>query len=393
MTWEDDWPVLHPCCTGRKPDIDSENLIQMPTPAEWRSDDFSGPDVKPVWQWNHKPNTAGYSLTERQGWLRLKTIRTARCWHFAPNTLTQPPQDPDSGALVKVDVSQLKEGDWAGLGRFCSYPSFIGVTVEKGRRSVKQVSERPIWGGAEQKIHGQWPLGDQTVVYLKAGIPEFVFGVSYSFSFDGVNFTPIAKPFGIPYNFFSDWLGPRYALFNYATKEAGGIADFDSFTVIPSKRVDNRLKATEGLDVMNADDWSNINRPDNFKATNDGLPHLCLTQRVWGCGGEESGEILGWKNNFHGQWLVWNRVVFTGERYHEFVLRARERDEVAVYFDSMDSQPVQKFKVLNNQELESLFERVPEKMTFAPQGEKKVFLVLTPEPGHELHARELKFCR
>ena len=39
-----------------------------------RNDDFSGPKLKNVWQWNHVPDDTKWSLTERPGFLRLAFI-------------------------------------------------------------------------------------------------------------------------------------------------------------------------------------------------------------------------------------------------------------------------------------------------------------------------------
>ena len=39
------------------------------------SDDFSRDKLELQWQWNHNPVDNAWSLTERKGWLRLKTSR------------------------------------------------------------------------------------------------------------------------------------------------------------------------------------------------------------------------------------------------------------------------------------------------------------------------------
>ncbi len=39
------------------------------------SDDFSKDKLELQWQWNHNPVDNAWSLTERKGWLRLKTSR------------------------------------------------------------------------------------------------------------------------------------------------------------------------------------------------------------------------------------------------------------------------------------------------------------------------------
>jgi beta-xylosidase len=36
-----------------------------------RDDEFSGPTLANVWQWNHVPDDTMWSLSERRGFLRL----------------------------------------------------------------------------------------------------------------------------------------------------------------------------------------------------------------------------------------------------------------------------------------------------------------------------------
>jgi hypothetical protein len=43
------------------------NAVHMPYE---RHDDFSGPAMKPVWQWNHAPVDGKWSLPERRGLMR-----------------------------------------------------------------------------------------------------------------------------------------------------------------------------------------------------------------------------------------------------------------------------------------------------------------------------------
>lgn len=57
------------------------------------SDDFTrkkGDAALPlVWQWNHNPDNALWSVSDRKGFLRLKTGRVDTSFVMARNTLTQ----------------------------------------------------------------------------------------------------------------------------------------------------------------------------------------------------------------------------------------------------------------------------------------------------------------
>ncbi len=82
-----------------------------------RSDDFSGPSLKPVWQWNHNPDNTKWELNKKKGSLRLHTL-PAKDFLWAKNTLTQRVIGPVSSATAVLDASALKPGDFAGLAIF-----------------------------------------------------------------------------------------------------------------------------------------------------------------------------------------------------------------------------------------------------------------------------------
>ena len=85
------------------------------------------------WQWNHAPDNRYWSLTDRDGWLRLTTARslTGNLKHLklanddeaawleeARNTLSQRTFGPRQSAETKLDISGMKNGDVAGLAAF-----------------------------------------------------------------------------------------------------------------------------------------------------------------------------------------------------------------------------------------------------------------------------------
>ncbi len=97
-----------------------------PSAPDERSDDFSGPKLKAVWQWNHLPDDTKWSLTERPGFLRLHSLPASDLW-WARNTLTQRAIGPVSIPTAELDTSGMKAGDVAGLALF-NYPyTWIGI--------------------------------------------------------------------------------------------------------------------------------------------------------------------------------------------------------------------------------------------------------------------------
>lgn len=71
--------------------------------------------MKMNWQWNHNPVNDAWSLSERPGYLRLKTNRIVDNLYAAPNTLTQRMEGPKCSGVIVLDTSHMKEGDVAGF--------------------------------------------------------------------------------------------------------------------------------------------------------------------------------------------------------------------------------------------------------------------------------------
>ena len=142
VTWTDGWPVL-----GK----DGEVPMTLDIPAGGQgasgivaSDEFDrapgAPALPLAWQWNHNPDPRNWSLTKRPGYLSLVTGRVDASLPEARNTLTQRAFGPDSSATTRIDVSGMKDGDWAGLSAFQRKYGFVGVKMSGGVKSLVMVS-------------------------------------------------------------------------------------------------------------------------------------------------------------------------------------------------------------------------------------------------------------
>ena len=138
VEWKDGWPVLG--VDGRAPAKlelpDSRGLI----PGIVASDDFNrkkGERTLPlVWQWNHNPDNSLWSLSARKGYLRLTTGRVETSFTQAKNMLTQRTIGPVCTGSVSMDVSGMKEGDFAGLSLFQRKYGQVGVKVIDGKKYI-----------------------------------------------------------------------------------------------------------------------------------------------------------------------------------------------------------------------------------------------------------------
>lgn len=229
MKWEDGWPVIG--VDGKVPETLDLPANKSLIPGIVNSDEFDRKKGEPalplVWQWNHNPDNSLWSVNERKGFLRLKTGRIDSLFVLSRNTLTQRTIGPVCSGATAVDVSKMKEGDFAGLVLLQSKFGQVGVKMENGEKLIVMVnagSGKPV---EIQKI----PLKQKTV-YLKAAcnFKDRADRANFYFSLDGKSWITIGDELKMEYSL-THFMGYRFGLFNYATKEAGGYADFDWFRI------------------------------------------------------------------------------------------------------------------------------------------------------------------
>ena len=216
---------------GKVPDTLSLPASKGLIPGIIASDEFNrrpgDPALPLVWQWNHNPDNEFWSLTKRPGFLRLTTDRVDGDFLSARNTLTQRMFGPECSGTVCIDVSNVKDGDFAGLGALQRRYGLVGVKKAGNTKSIVMVSAE---SGSPAEVESVQLTHD--IVYLKvecdfrsrADIARFFHSI------DGNQWTVIGKPLRMTYTL-PHFMGYRFALFNYATKTAGGFVDFDYFRV------------------------------------------------------------------------------------------------------------------------------------------------------------------
>ena len=229
VKWEDGWPVLG--IDGKVPETinlpPSKGLI----PGIVASDEFrrrkGEPALPLVWQWNHNPDNNLWSVTQRKGYLRLITGRVDTLFVMARNTLTQRTFGPECSGSTAIDVSNMKEGDFAGLALLQKKFGLVGVKYYNGLKSIVMVNAQSGTPIEVQSI----PLTQKTA-YLKAecDFRDLADIAYFSYSFDGKTWTPIGSQLKMEYSM-PHFMGYRFGLFNYATKTPGGYVDFDWFRI------------------------------------------------------------------------------------------------------------------------------------------------------------------
>jgi len=226
VTWQDGWPYFGlPGNLGRSPRTWTKPAVGVdiaPTAPYERNDDFAGPALRPVWQWNHAPVAGKWSLVEKPGTLRLHALPAA---HFlvARDTLTQRVIGPVSSATVVLDGTGLQPGDIAGLGLLNMPCAWIGLArTDAGLvlRWYNQVTNETI----DQPVPGPR-------VSLRATGDYDADLARLSYSVDGTTFTPVGAEIRLPFQL-KTFQGVRYSLFAFNTAgHEGGVAEFTAFSV------------------------------------------------------------------------------------------------------------------------------------------------------------------
>lgn len=229
MKWEDGWPMIG--VNGKLPESLDLPASKGIMPGIVASDEFTRQKndraLPLVWQWNHMPDNKLWSVTQRKGYLRLTTGRIDTMFLQARNTLTQRTFGPVSSGITSIDVSNMKEGDFAGLSLLQKKFGQVGVKFVDGVKSIVMVN-----GSARMPVEAQSIPLTQKTVYLKA---ECDFrnktDIGYFFySLDGKSWNPIGSQLKMEYSM-PHFMGYRFGLFNYSTKNPGGFVDFDYFRI------------------------------------------------------------------------------------------------------------------------------------------------------------------
>ncbi|NHC13628.1 family 43 glycosylhydrolase [Motilibacter sp. E257] len=243
--------------------------VEFPDPAEVAP---NGSRLDMAWEWNHAPDNRYWSLTERDGWLRLTTGRAVTgafqytklsgrdelTWfEEARNTLSQRVFGPKASAETKLDISGMGNGDVAGLAAYTRSFSYAAVKRVDGRNTVGVVTRlQPFTAGIDQAAVERFvpgttvDLGDATEVHLKADADyassNGQLWMRFYYSLDGRTWAPLGGrqgPLQMDWSL-SHFMGYRFGLFNYATQQAGGHVDFDHYLLSDRLTVDGAPDAS-----------------------------------------------------------------------------------------------------------------------------------------------------
>jgi beta-xylosidase len=236
MKWVDGWPVMgdagHPVLTHAKPDVGKS----WPEAVPQTSDEFEQPTLGLQWQWWANYRESWYSLTERDGFLRLNAVSwpTPLPLFNRPNLLLQKFPAEKFTVTANLDCSGLGDGDRAGL--VVAGLLTEALQVERNSAGLKVLhtsskSHRP------QGFRGEWNIAPDAEEASATVVGQMILlrldvtsggECALSYSVDGKQFNPLGKAFKAVNDL---WIGAKVGLFcNGADgKESKGFVDVDWF--------------------------------------------------------------------------------------------------------------------------------------------------------------------
>jgi beta-xylosidase len=228
VSWKDGWPYIG---EDRDGNGIGEPVLQYPSPAvnarpgiavPQTSDEFDAPEPGRQWQWQANHDDGWFSLSERPGWLRLRTqCVPAAALERAPNLLLQ--KFPARSFEVETLLSFNPElpGDEAGL-------------VITGRTSAALAVRH---NGADRVVVFRENGADRIIGITAAGEVKLRVKVEAGGICRFAHFTNEGHWQPLPNTFQAsagDWIGAKVGIYSLTPNPiARGHADFDYFRFAP----------------------------------------------------------------------------------------------------------------------------------------------------------------
>lgn len=240
--WVGDVPMLGDE-NGKVPAVVNKTIEPLDNACVNSSDEFSEGKKSILWQWNHNPVDDAWSLTERDGYLRLHTTDLVSNIYEARNTISQRMTGPMEKGMVKLETAGMKPGDRTGFAALNGDSGLLTVEMNNdgkylvcGSSSVKLGEGHTVAG----TVDNEWeriPLkGDDVWLAIDTDFNPGQDIARFSYSLDGDNWVPIGEPFKMKFDYRRFFMGTRFAIFNYATEQSGGYVDVDWFRLITPEK-------------------------------------------------------------------------------------------------------------------------------------------------------------
>jgi len=200
------------------------NFVKRDVPA----DSYSNIGLPWGWMSIGNPDYSRYSLTEREGWLRLRPTSTPLDAATSPTFVARRQTELRFNATALIDASHLAEGSQAGITAYAAPLNHYDVIIE--RKDGKLLAKSNIRVGALSHDGQPVELKD-TQAYIRISSDKDYYYMQVSA--DGNSFTTLSK---MDYRYLSTeviggFTGVMLGLFAQG-EDGDGYADFDWFEYI-----------------------------------------------------------------------------------------------------------------------------------------------------------------
>jgi len=237
VVWRNDWPVIgrdddgdsigEPVLIYKKPNIGKSYPVSIPQ----TSDNFTDSRLGLQWQWHANFKKCWYSLTEKQGTLRLYSQKlpegSDNLWDV-PNLLLQKFSAPEFEIATYVTFNGRVSGEKTGLVVMGDDYAYLALEQVDDKMVLEQITCLNAEERGSEKTNEK-VIVEQNSLYLKVNVREGAV-CTFSYSFNGRKFVSIGKAFQAKPG---KWIGAKVGLFAIRpyNARAGGYADFDFFRV------------------------------------------------------------------------------------------------------------------------------------------------------------------
>ena len=238
-SWIDGWPMIGNVDDGKIPETITLYTETSTTERTATTDGTLGATVKRDYQWNHNFISEGIhtetgSFTSPGKYVTLTAMEKASSIYEARNTLTWRTYGPTCSDTISIDASKMKDGDCAGLAAFNGDSGIL--TIKKDGKKVSLIfSEESVRleqhtktiASVDRKEVERIAIPSSKLKDIRLAMNcDFNVGkdiATFAYSIDnGMTWKSIGREYKMKYDFMRFFMGTRYALFYYPTKDLGG---------------------------------------------------------------------------------------------------------------------------------------------------------------------------
>ena len=246
VIWKDGWPFIGSSQGRALATVKKPNIKVAGKPIENNfvgSDEFDNDKLALKWHWNHLPDNSKWSLTKKKGYLAITASHSPN-FMYAQNSLMQRIVGGGSMATTRIDLSDLKENDIAGLAIANLPYAGIGIQQNAGSQTLLMFENGEIINKAT--------IQSVKEIYLQIeATPEGT--AKFSYSIDAKKYIPLGKEFIMEFTV-KTFLGNRLAMFCYNTGAGTtGTAYFDWFHLTINQPMGSHANAFKPISVCNYD--------------------------------------------------------------------------------------------------------------------------------------------